>query len=126
MASYTLLRMGVNAAKCYLQIAKAGITTVKHHSYRAKVGLYSPCHGSLSLSEVTHPYLTPSVNNPLPCVILHYYIVAVAAYCMVVYAVLYCMAYLLLAIFFIQCYIDTQYNCARYVLLYVILHNNMI
>ena len=92
----------------------------------AKAGLYCARTGASVLSEVTHPYLTPSINNPLPCVILHYYIVAVATYCMVVYAVLYCMAYLLLAIFFIQCYIDTQYNCARYVLLHVILHNNMI
>jgi hypothetical protein len=104
--------MAAHTVKCCLQLAK--------------VGLYSPCPCSPSLSEVTHPYLTLSVNNPLPCVILHYYIVAVATYCMVVYAVLYCMAYLLLAIFFIQCYIDTQYNCIRYVLLHVILHNNMI
>ena len=71
----------------------------------AKVGLYYALHASLALSEVPCPLLQASVNNPLPCVILHYYIVAVATYCMVVYAVLYRMAYLLLAIFFIQCYI---------------------
>ncbi len=60
-AEYNLQMAGMlvltplNAVKCYFEIAK--------------VGLYYPLHASLSLSEVTHPHLTLSVNNPLPCVI---------------------------------------------------------
>jgi hypothetical protein len=62
MASYTLIHMGVNAAH-------KGADAVKCCFEIAKAGLYSALSASLSLSEVTHPHLTLSVNNPLPCVI---------------------------------------------------------